>query len=278
MAQHVVKQGLVLRAVLPHAAEEVLQRDAEALLDAPRGAVSLQTAASAAGAGQAARLDADVAELAAAGVVARAERAVHQYGAAHALLQREIGHAAAAAAHEILRVPAGRAVVFHMHRVGEAADQSVQRQIAQPQRGRDEQARVVRGQQAGDRDADAQQLFAVDRKFVEKILHDAREGGGVVGQLPIEIKGQRAVAELMQAQIRRDQTQGVFRHAHAQRDARVRDDIQALRPAPAGELRLARVADKALLEELVEVLIERRHAHTAAVGQHLLGAERARIV
>ena len=276
MAQHIVKQGLVFRPMLLHAAEEILERHVEALLDPQRGAVGLQTAAFAAGAGQPPRLNADVTELAAAGVVAGAELAVHQHGPAHAVFQRQIGHVPSPAAHEALRVPAGGAVVFKADGVGQRADQIAQRDVALVQRRRDEQTRVVGREQPRDRNADAQQPSAVDGELVDEVLDRAREGGGVraAGE---QLDGQRAVGELAQPQIGRDDAQIVLRHGDAQRDARFRDDVQTLRAAAAGELVFARVADQPVGHQIAQVLIESGHAYAAAGGQHLFGAEFSRL-
>ena len=63
MEQKVLPEGGVFRVPLVHALKELLQRDAEGVPNPPVGAVGLQAAPLAAGAGQSAGLHAQVAEL-----------------------------------------------------------------------------------------------------------------------------------------------------------------------------------------------------------------------
>ena len=278
MPQHVVEQRLVLGHVRLRAAEELLERDPERLLDPQGRTVGLETALLAAVAAQAAGLDADVAELPAVPSGAAVELAVDQHGAADAVFQRKIGHFLLLAPDEALGVAAGRAVVVHIDRIGDLPGESRDRHVPQPQRRGELDAAAVGAEQRRDRDAHAEQFGAVDPELVQKAFQLPGEIGRLVAQARGGVEGDRLVGQLPQTQVRRHEAQMVLRHRDADRDARVRDDVEALGFAPAGGAVLTRVADQALIHQLVEIQVERGHADAAALREALPGDEVPRLV
>ena len=63
------------------------------------------------------------------------------------------------------------------------------------------------------------------------------------------------IGKLPQPQIGRHKAQTALRDRHAQRDARLRHDVQPLGAASAGELAFTGIMDKPGREQLTEVLI-----------------------
>lgn len=128
----------------------------------------------------AAGLNAHVAEFAAAAVVAGELRAVDQHRAAHAVLNGQKA---------IFRVPgeenhSGKAaagpVVFQPRGVGDGLQELRKRHVAQRQRRREEDRAALRGDDARERNADAQKLPPVDPILIQKPLELRGEERAVV--------------------------------------------------------------------------------------------------
>ena len=279
MLHDVRPQQAVFRVVPPQLLKELAEGDAQVLAHPVGRAVRLQAAALAAAARQPSRNQAHVSELAAAPVAAVIRRAADKRAAADAALQREIRQVSARAAHEPLGMAAAGGVVLHIARVGYALIQRREVGVRLVQRRRKHDPPVVGREHARHGYAHAQQARAVYLLPVYKALQLPGDGLRHLRELRAEGSiGDGAIGYLVQAQIRREEAQVMSGDAHADGYTRVGDYLHAGRPASARALRLAVIAHKPALDQLVEILIYCGQAQSQRLRDRLPCAEALRVI
>ena len=125
----------------------------------------------------------------------------------------------------------------------------------------------------GYRYTNAQQPIPVQLIAVQKVLQLRSDLRRAPLQTGMHVKRQQAIGDLLHAQIRRHQPQGLFVDGDAHGKARVRHDGEPFCLSPAGGLLLPGKADQALLHQLVQIPVQRGQADAADLRKRLSGAE-----